>query len=261
MTDSILFHDLTFMRDSIAHHDEIIGMVRASAHRLPPVRPHLFSADDWIVAFLLVGFIIISVIVHNNRRHLADNMSHFFQNKRHFSMKALPLKTDVFYSLLAVCVSCGSLALMTYSFIPRAAYPHHFTTYQVLLTVALSLLVWVYVKAAIYRFVNWVFFPDEEDNHWLSSYFLINSSFVFVTFPLAAVTVFTQTGEMSVCIIMLSLLFLYKILVGYKLFRNFPVKNNGVFLIILYFCSVEILPILTIAHLIGVDATYSKVIF
>lgn len=249
------------MRDSLEHQEELAGIMKASSRSLPPVRQQLLTADDRIVLFLIAGFLIISLIVHNNRHHLMDSISHFFQTKRRFGANVVPLKSDVFYSMLAIAVSCGSLALVTYPFVPKTNFPFGFSIYQLLLTITGVLLVWVYVKAVIYQFVDWVFSAEEEENHWISSYFLINSSSVFVTFPLATIVVFLKIDEVGVCIIMILLLFLYKMLLIYKLFSNFPAKKNGVFFIFLYFCSVEIVPALTVAHLMGVDATYSKVIF
>ncbi|MBQ5460783.1 MAG: DUF4271 domain-containing protein, partial [Bacteroidaceae bacterium] len=94
-----------------------------------------------------------------------------------------------------------------------------------------------------------------KNQKWMSSYFFLTSMTSFVVFLVAALYMFVNISYLEVAICLLVLLFLYELLLFYKLNVNFQAKKYGQLLIFLYFCAVEIVPLLAIWHFFAQNHT------
>ena len=80
-------------------------------------------------------------------------------------------------------------------------------------------------------------------------YLLMTALTAFLLYPLALLDIFAHVSRETVIGGAILVVFLYELLLFYKLTANFKVKKYGYMLIFLYFCSVELLPTLVFGHL------------
>ena len=123
------------------------------------------------------------------------------------------------------------------------------TLHTAIAAISLGTLLFIWAKSVVYHIINSVFFHHEDNRKWQSAYYFLTSLTAYLLYPLALVFTFNKTSDSIIAFCLLFALILYKILLFYKLCTNFETKKSGFLLFFLYFCSVEIIPTLILAHI------------
>ena len=97
-------------------------------------------------------------------------------------------------------------------------------------------------KWIIYSFINWIFFDKEKNKLWIESVFNIIAAMGLILFPTVLYIIFLDSEFHFSGKIILTIIFISKILLFYKCFRYFFRNFHGVLHLILYFCTLEIIP-------------------
>lgn len=217
------------------------------------IRGYEAGNDSMITGGLILMFIIGASIFARFRWVLLYKIKEFFSDKRKYSEDNINTNSnDITSSLIMTCISAVSAGVISFNYMAdtAASMPYGRPPYEIIGYVTAGCILYFGIKCALYTFINNIFFKKEDCKKWLTSYLLIASLSAFASYPLALASVFMNISiqEMSICI--LFLLILCKILLLFKLFTNFKIHKHGISLIFLYFCAVEIMPILIILHAI-----------
>ena len=102
-------------------------------------------------------------------------------------------------------------------------------------------------KWTLYRIVNGVFFNRQQCNQWEQTLLFINSLECALILPTTLTMVYFGFSLQSGLSYFLFLLILVKLLTIYKAWNIFFKQNGGFLQIILYFCTLEIVPITILA--------------
>lgn len=207
--------------------------------------------NDVVVGLFLLMFCIMAYVIGNSKYFFAHRIREFFSRRRAYTGgDAEVLRSEVRNTVLLTTVSCLSLAIM---FCNRLAINgadgiyyeagNLFPTLGVSFAVIVLLLA---MKTAVYAFVNGVFFSRDANAKWLSSFFLLCSAVSLFLFPVSLVEVYSEVDKSVVTYCLLGVLVLCKICIFYRLYVNFCSKKEGFLLIFLYFCNVEVLPLLLV---------------
>lgn len=208
--------------------------------------------NDVVVGLFLLMFCIVAYVIGNSKYFFAYRLREFFSRRRAYTGgDAEVLRSEVRNTVLLTTVSCLSLAVM---FCNRlmingadggAGAGNLLQTLGVSFAVTALLLV---VKTVIYVMVNGVFFRRDANAKWLSSFFLLCSVASLFLYPLSLVEVYSGADKSVVTYCLLGGLVLCEICLFYRLYVNFCAKKEGFLLIFLYFCNVEVLPLLLIGR-------------
>ena len=110
-------------------------------------------------------------------------------------------------------------------------------------------------KILAYQFVNWVFFDVKKNEQWNKSQLFLTAMEGVVLTPIVMLMVY---GDVSLKILLLALIIvvlIVKILTFYKCYLIF-FRRFGAFLqIILYFCALEMIPLVV---LLGLMETFNN---
>ena len=117
------------------------------------------------------------------------------------------------------------------------------------------------VKYGIYKFVNWVFFHRQNNEQWNRSWRLLSATEGVLLFPLVLLVVYFDLPLPSAFIYTASIIVLVKILTFYKSFTIFFSQSNVHLQIILYFCALELMPIVTSWGILEMIASYLNINF
>jgi len=210
------------------------------------------AEDDYMVGVMALMFFIIAIIYFCHSVRLNYRIKDFFTSKRLFSGD---IRTDNAMESLNVflltLISAMSLSIIYFDdIITKSHLPIGSSRQYILYVAGIGLiLLFIYTKIWIYALVNWVFFDPEQNKKWTKGYLLLTTLTAFLFYPLALIDIYAKINSNIVISCTLLIVLLYECLLFYKQIINFKVKKYGYLLNILYFCSVELLPLLLMWHL------------
>ncbi len=217
------------------------------------------GGNTYVILLFVLMFGIIASVIGRNMQGLTHRIKSFFTEKRTYAGDNSEMKyNETGNTLLFTIITIVSLGIIAVSYtlecsgsiMTEASKASGAETwYTILASVSGALAIFFLLKSLIYFTVNSVFFHREKNLSWMSAYHLLTSLSALLTYPLALVTVFTDISHKSVGICLLFTLVLYEILLFYKLNANFRVKKGSFLLFFLYFCTVELIPLMTVWHL------------
>ena len=210
--------------------------------------PYSPKLDDGITILLLCCFFISAYVLSRSRKFLVQLVKDFLLNRERTSIFAATTAADMRYMLLLILQTCvlGAVCTFNYFIDVRPELGERIPPYILLgvyLAIALLYLFW---KWLTYSFLGWIFFDGNRTSLWMESYSALLYYLGFALFPFALFLVYFDLSLLATVIIGLFLMFFTKILMFYKWLKLFSCNIYGVFLLILYFCALEIVPCLIV---------------
>jgi hypothetical protein len=98
-------------------------------------------------------------------------------------------------------------------------------------------------KWLIYKIVNTIFFGSKINRHWLKTYLFISSMEGVVFLPAVLLQTYFDMTEKNVVIYFIIVLIFVKLLTFFKCYVAFFRRNVVKLQIILYFCALEMVPL------------------
>ena len=202
--------------------------------------------DDAIALTLLACFFLSSIALARGKRFLSQQVKDFVLHRERTSIFDSSTAADVRYLLVLVLQTCvlSGITFLNY---------FHDTSPTLMNQVSPLLLLGIYVgfclayfllKWLIYMFLGWTFFDKNKTNVWLESYSALIYYVGFALFPFVLFLVYFDLSLTNLVIIGSIILIFTKILMFYKWIKLFFHQFSGLFLLILYFCALEIVPCL-----------------
>lgn len=216
--------------------------ISASEQGIP--LPYLPGRDDTIALLLLCCFLLSSYILSHSRKFLLQLGKDFIMHRERSSIFATSSGTDIRFLLaliLQTCVLAGIYLFVCFS----DFYPQIFravTSLYLLVGYIISCILYLFLKWSIYSVLGWIFFDKGRVNFWMESYSTLLYYMGFGLFLSTLIVVYLNFTLQNCVIIGLILLGLVKILMFYKWIKLFCHNLFGSFLLILYFCALEISP-------------------
>ena len=242
-TDSNVINRTSYYKNGLSLPDNDIAMAE---------RAYSVGNDNFISLGMLSLFIILTIVLSNNRATIAYRIKDFMSPKRTYmnerSNNNVKEALCIFLLILISSLSISALwanPLMEKS-IAETTLEAPFWLYAIGSAIILT---FVYVKIQAYTIINWVFFNNEACKRWTSSYLFLASVTAIILYPAAIVSTYVPEAREVASLVVILAFILYEILIIYKLFVNFKIKKYGYMLIFLYFCSVELVPTLAIWQL------------
>ncbi len=216
--------------------------------------PYSVSMDSVVLACFFLMFSVLSIVLYHRRHTLVYRFKSFFTSRRGYSNSNVNKNQSEWLSVLSISIVCSlSLGILLYYCLSvQCEFPDYYDKpYWTLFLGAGAVFVFIYIRAMLYTIINWVFFDNnDERQRWTVGYFLlvVVAGYVFGVLALASVFLHLEIKTVTLCVVFIYVL--YELLHFYKLFVNFKFKKHGALLIFLYFCSVELLPIMLIGHVL-----------
>lgn len=217
-------------------------------------RSYSVSHDDFIIGGVAVMFFVMSAILYRSRLYFISRIKDFFASKRQYSDENLGDSGNEGYNIFLLdSISALSISLILFDMFADMLHfnPVLGIPYWLIGAGYVAVMVFVYAKAFIYSLVNWVFFDSERRKNWMHAYFLLTPLTAFIFYPLALVDLFFDNSSKIVILCVIFVVFVYELLLFYKLNSNFRSRKYGFLLIFLYFCSVEVMPALVLWRILS----------
>ena len=208
--------------------------------------PYSPRMDDGITVVLLCCFFLSAYVLSRSRKFLLQLVKDFLLHRERTSIFATSTAADMRYLLLLILQTCILVGVCIFSYFNdiQPELVHHVPPGFLLGIYIGVCLLYLCLKWMLYSFLGWIFFDESVTTLWLESYSTLLYYLGFALFPFALFIVYFDLSLQLTIIIGLILAFFAKILMFYKWIKLFFHQFGALFLLILYFCALEIVPCL-----------------
>ena len=202
--------------------------------------------DDAIALTLLACFFLSSIALARGKKFLSQQVKDFVLHRERTSIFDSSTAADVRYLLVLVLQTCvlSGITFLNYFHDTCPALMDHVSSLLLLGIYVGFCLAYFLLKWLLYMFLGWTFFDKNKTNIWLESYSALIYYVGFALFPFVLFLVYFDLSLTNLVIMGSIILIFTKILMFYKWIKLFFHQFSGLFLLILYFCALEIVPCL-----------------
>ena len=200
--------------------------------------------DDIITSLLLTLFILAVIAFSNTRQFVIRQTKNFFNIHREGLTEITETAVEIRFQAFLAFLNCLLVALLFYFYTLYAIGDTFILASQYILIAIFLALSSVYFlfKVMLYTFVNGVFFDGKKNRQWIKSYLYIYSVEGALLFPIVILWAYFDLSIQIAAIYVVIVLIIVKILVLFKCFLIFFRQSVVKLQIILYFCTLEIIP-------------------
>ena len=210
--------------------------------------PYKLVSDNNVMFAIVSGLLLIVIALQNEKKGIIRILRNCFST----SSERTNIFDDSYNSssniptVLLCGVSCIMGGLLIYHYYSYSDPDFFFNAkHLAMLGIYTGVLIsYLIIKWIIYSFVNWIFFDKEKNKLWIEDVFNLIAALGLILFPTVLYIVFLDSEFHFSAKIILIIIFISKILLFYKCFRYFFRGFHGVLHLILYFCTLEIIPYL-----------------
>ncbi len=225
--------------------------------------PYSVHNDNTITTLLLVSFIIAVISFSNAGNFILRQVKSFFYTSHEGSGDFTETANELRFQTFLVFLTCLLLSMIFY-FYTLDKYGDIFilkSQYYLIAIYFAQTICYFLIKSILYTIVNLTFFDSKRNVQWVKTYLFIISVQGVLLFPLVILwAYFNLTLQTAVIYFVISLLFI-KILTIYKCYIIFFQRNVVKLQIILYFCTLEIIPLLSYWGALELTANSLKINF
>jgi len=240
-------------------------------HAEVPYRPFGFTGtaapfrlrhDGWSFVPLLLCLLLAASLVVRLRKKFSQLLRAVFfpiPGKADKPATGDPLCPST--RLLAVCLLslAGAIDIFIYTQHEAGYYLFPETPYILLAAFFVLMLAYFLVKRMTSSFINWIFFQKEKNFTWQrANTFLVTMEAMFFL-VLALVVEYLPIPAEEVLIMSLILVVIVKILLLFKTYQIFFPKMYGTLHLFVYFCTLELVPLLALQQVLTNVAWLSTV--
>lgn len=208
--------------------------------------PYTIQSDDFITSLLYTTVLIAIVAMAQSRDFIAREFRLFFRPSRRDYDFYTETATEVRFQFFLGFQTCLMLALATFLFATHylpgkttATAQHNFILILVGCFVGYFL-----AKSILQWIVGWVYFEPQENRQWQKSQLFLCATEGLPLLPIVLLLCyFSMTFTAALVLIVMVLIFI-KMLTFYRCYDIFFSKNRPRLQIFLYFCTLEIMPML-----------------
>lgn len=239
-------YEESFFKNNPHLHPEVSG--GAMGKTASPLA-YTLQSDDLVTSTLLLCFFLMMLILGRGRRFLTHSIKRFtFDTLEKNDDTKVETGGELYSRFFMLFQTSFLMGILGFDFI-QTFQPELFDRISPFLLLGSSVgacLLYFCSKWICYNFVNWVFFDKTQRVKWIDSYLLLVSLVGIVLFPIVLIVVYFNMDLKSALICVLVVFILAKMLLLWKCFNIFFVKNFGILHLIVYFCALEILPMVAL---------------
>lgn len=225
--------------------------------------PYSVHGDNVITSLLLACFIMAVIAFSNARGFIVRQAKSFFYLHREGTTEVVETSNELRFQGFLVLLSCIMLALLFYFYaLDRFGDTFVLESQYHLIAIFLALVVGYFLfRGLVYTIVNNIFFDGKRNGQWIKSLLFITSIEGVLLFPAVILQAYFNLSLQNVEIYFAITLVFVKLLTILKCYLIFFRQNVVRLQIILYFCTLEIIPLLAFWGALVITASSLKINF
>jgi|WetSurMetagenome_2_1015567.scaffolds.fasta_scaffold01573_10 hypothetical protein len=248
-----------FSKDSLFHPELSGGRYGVAGD---PV-PYSIHGDNFVTGMLLGCFILALIAFSQSRSFLFRQAKDFFYTKRSGTTEVSETSAELRFQFFLVLQTCLLLALL-YFFYTTIYIADTFvlsSQYQLIAIYFGIIASYFLVKTILYTLVNNVFFDNKKNVQWLKAQIFLTSAEGVALFPFVMLHAYFDLSIKNTLIYFAVVVIFVKLLSFYKCYSIFFRKIGAFLQIILYFCALEITPLIALLVSLVMTGNYLKINF
>ena len=232
--------------DSITHiTDSTFVGVKPTGMAGDPV-PYQFRADDIVTVLLMVSFFLMVWVISLSRHYLHEQIKNFFLYRQRENLFSERTQTELRGQVFLIFQTCFLLAILFFDYTQEYLTEvfNQISPYKVLGVSMGICCLYFALKIGVYNFINSIFFERKKKEEWNDSYLLCVLGMGVALLPLALLVVYFDFSFQNTAICFACIIIVDKVLLFYKCHHIFFNYTFGIVHLFLYFCTLEIVPIL-----------------
>lgn len=217
--------------------------------------PYTIQNDDIITGLLYATVIIVIVAAAQSRDFISRQFRALFRDSENsrFNNLRTETATEVRYQFFLAFQTCLMLGLATYILIGHFFSSAFSISRQHILILLLTgcFLCYFFVKLILQYIVGWVYFEPHENQRWQKSQLFLFAVEGLPLLPIVLLLCYYSMTYKAALILCISVVMLVKILTFYRCYTIFFKKNRPYLQIFLYFCTLEIVPMIAFYGLVA----------
>ena len=233
-----------FSGDSLFHPEIVKGRLGVPGD---PV-PYTIRGDNMFTSLLLLCIMLFVVSVANSRHFIARQVKDFFFITRE-EASMTETSGELRFQLFLMLLGCLLMSISSYLYITNFVADTFMlqSDFQLISIIFGGFVAYFALKWLLYTVVNQVFFGGKKTLHFSKVLLFIIAAEGVLLFPAVLLQVYFDLNVENVLYYYTIVLFLVKLLTFYKSWAIF-FRQSGVYLhTFLYFCALEIAPLLGFA--------------
>ena len=209
--------------------------------------PYSTRNDNVITSLMLLCFVITMIAFSLTRNVLINQAKDFFHlssANKDLNETSIEIRSQLFF----VVQTCLLWALLYFFYTKEyVATSFILTDEYLLVAIFFGVFVGFYLfRNFVYSLVNFVFFDGKRNRRFLHTHLFIDSCEGLLLYPIVVLLTFFDISAITVVYYTISVLVLVKILTFYRCFIIFFRQKAFYLQIILYFCTLEIVPLIAL---------------
>lgn len=242
--------DLGFFQNNALLHPEV--PVRPNGMVATPL-PYRLWRDDWVTATVLMCFFVLTFVIRLNRHRLLSQFRYFFYHPRQqHEQRAIQTSLEEQSTLILIILMCliGGVGYFEYTQNRLGIFLGQLSPYLLMGIYIGCWAAYFLVKNLTYIFANWIFFDKELRLLWKdSATCLVSIESVFL-FAIVVTSVYFNLSFETVIIAIFAVIMAIKSMTLYKTQQIFFREKYGSLHLFVYFCTLEIAPLLVITRIL-----------
>ena len=219
----------------------MMDTISKSIHRYSGTTlPDYFHREDWVAATLFILFFIIVLAHASSGQSILSGCKDLFKTPKRNELSQKITLTDYLARLLMITTANFVISLLIYTGLTNKST----ISPQLFLQISANTLAFFFLKFLSMKFIGFVFLTPDKTRIGITSYFNIIILTGIILYPLLVLKIYLLSGAYSsffdLAIIVIALIAI--VLTTVKIFQLFYIKILDFFYIMLYLCSLEILP-------------------
>ena len=219
--------------------------------------------DDVVTSLLLLCFVIAVIAFTGVKAFIARQLKSFFYLPHEGTAEVAETAAEVRFLLSLLFLTAMLLSLLYYFFTL-----HHIgetfvlpTQYHLIIIYMAIVMAYFFVKIVLHSGVNSVLFDGKRNLQWLRAFLFLTAVEAVLLFPAVVVQAYFDSDVQNVETYFVFVLVFVKLLTIYKCYVIFFRRSVFFLQIILYFCALEIVPLLFLWGALGLTANNLKINF
>lgn len=216
--------------------------------------PYQLRRDDGITAIVLLTFMFLLVTFARSKRFLLKQTKGLLYPPREYLSLFNDEPGDKQRNIsFMVCLTLLTISLQLLYFNKQPTFESIFPA-QPYLTLSVNLLIIVgyyLFKIISYRFINWIFFDKTKNKRWQETYTFVYAMEGFLLFPLLLLTLYFDLNTLHALLYLAFITVITRIILLYETYIIFFPKIYGILHLIMYFCALEITPLLMLCRVLA----------
>lgn len=208
--------------------------------------PYRFRTDNFVTALLMVSFFLVIWVISRSRHFLERSVKDFFYTRQHENLFAERTENELRGQLFLIFQTCFVLGVLFFDCTQELQVEvfNQVSPYKILGMSTGIFCLYFLLKISIYSFINSVFFTREQCKKWSEAHLLSILAVGLFLFPVALLVVYFDLSFHHLMICSGCIAGIVELLIFYKLYSIFFRSSLGWVHLILYFCTLEITPLL-----------------